>query len=237
MKLPEAKKLLVVTDLDGTLLDKATYDWRPAAPALEALKTCGATVALCSSKTRAELRVLAAEIGIDGPLIAENGARGAGIAGVRKVLAEAAHESGCRVVGFGQMSVEEVAAATDLPMHEAALAWQREHDEPFLLREGPGEALAQAIRQRGYTVTQGGRFWHIFEQGNKGEALAALRPGHDLAVALGDSENDRPMLEAADLAIVIPGGNLVPDEGWRVARHAGPVGWNEEVLRLVGELA
>ncbi len=228
---------LVVTDLDGTLLDHDSYGWRPAEPAIRALQKRGDTIALCSSKTRAELEVLAREIGIAGPLIAENGATGQGIDFLREGLRKAAAASGAEVRGFGDMSLDEVIEHTDLPRADAALARQREYDEPFLFLSGDEECFAQAVAAQGLRLTRGGRFWHVLERGSKGEALQSLKPGHSRAIALGDSENDRSMLEAADVAIVIPGGNLQPDPAWRIAPAPGPQGWNEEMLALIAELA
>lgn len=227
---------LVVTDLDGTLLDHDTYDWRPAEPALRSLQARGDTIALCSSKTRAELELIAQEIGLTGPLIPENGASGQGIAFVRQALHRAARASRCQILGFGAMTTAEIMHHTGLPEEEAYRASLRDFDEPFLLLEGDAERLASTARGEGLHLTRGGRFWHAFECGSKGEALTLLRKDHSLAIALGDSENDRSMLSAADIAIVIPGGNIVPDPQWRMALHPGPRGWNQAMLDLIAEL-
>jgi mannosyl-3-phosphoglycerate phosphatase len=225
----------VVSDLDGTLLDHDSYDWRPAEPAMRELQLRGDTIALCSSKTRAELEVLAREMGVDGPLIAENGASGKGIEFLRAALHSAASGSGAKVRGFGDMSLEEVMQHTGLSKSDAALAQAREFDEPFLFLAGDEERFASAVAAAGLRLTRGGRFWHVLEAGSKGEALLALKAGHGLAVALGDSENDRSMLEVADIAIVIPGGNLKPEPGWLIAPAPGPRGWNDAMLALIAE--
>jgi hypothetical protein len=49
----DRRPLVVFTDLDGTLLDHATYSFGPARPALDALAAAGVPVVLCTSKTRA----------------------------------------------------------------------------------------------------------------------------------------------------------------------------------------
>lgn len=64
---------LVVTDLDGTLLNKQDYTWQAAQPALQALAQQQIPLILCSSKTWAEMLVLADQLNIDYPLICENG--------------------------------------------------------------------------------------------------------------------------------------------------------------------
>ena len=67
------KQLLVVTDLDGSLLDDA-YSWTAARPALKRLKEMGIPLILNSSKTISEMRDLAEALSLTGePIVAENG--------------------------------------------------------------------------------------------------------------------------------------------------------------------
>lgn len=69
-----ASRWLVVTDLDGTLLDHHSYSAAPAQPSLDRLRRAGIPVVLNSSKTRVELRQWMERLHLDGPLISENGA-------------------------------------------------------------------------------------------------------------------------------------------------------------------
>jgi mannosyl-3-phosphoglycerate phosphatase len=114
---------LVATDLDGTLLDGATYDFAPARPAVEALRRAGIPLVLCSSKTRAEMVPLAAAIGAPGPLVVENGGAvvhpggsvlvlGADRARLLAELPGVAREAGVRVVPFAEMSADCTSSAT-----------------------------------------------------------------------------------------------------------------------------
>jgi mannosyl-3-phosphoglycerate phosphatase len=163
---------LVVTDLDGTLLDRETYEVGPALDAVAALREAGVPLVLCSSKTRAEMEPLAARIGVDGPLVVENGGailapagslqawppwdrveggRAALVLGVPRerlveALPEVARDAGARVRPFASMSVGEVAALTGLAEDEAALAMRREYDEPFVVEDPPGRDPALDAR-------------------------------------------------------------------------------------------
>ena len=65
--------LLVVTDLDGTLLDDTTYEFRAAREALNALRASAIPIVLATSKTLPEAREVAAAIGGHPILIVENG--------------------------------------------------------------------------------------------------------------------------------------------------------------------
>jgi mannosyl-3-phosphoglycerate phosphatase len=154
---------LVVTDLDGTLLDEETYDFAPAQPGLDALKAKRIGLVLCSSKTRTEMEALAGTLGLqrplEAPLIVENGGAvvlragllpwmppegrrdgdhavfplGTPRAVLLDALPEVAREAGVRVRSFAGMTVDEVAALTGLEPEAARRARQREWDEPFVV--------------------------------------------------------------------------------------------------------
>ena len=255
---------LVATDLDGTLLDRETYDFAPARPALDALREAQVPLVLCSSKTRAEMEPLAVAIGVPGPLVVENG--GAVVTGSsvlvmgtprEQLLAElpaVAREAGVRVRSFAQMSVGEVVALTGLPPDQAALAMRREYDEPFVVEDPPGRDLEvdarldRAARGRGLRVTHGGRVHHLTGPADKGRAVRALVLGWPGGVqgevlGLGDAANDLPLLLAVTRPIVMPrlDGTLDPALAERLrgkerAPAPGPSGWSAAVLAaLAGE--
>lgn len=201
---PEDDCRLVVTDLDGTLLDEDTYDVAPARPGLVALRARRLALVLCSSKTRAEMEHLAEELGFAALLIVENGGALVLPAGLVPslpprgradgeqivvplgtprttlvaALPEIAGEAGVAVRGFATMTVEEVAALTGLGRGAAARALRREWDEPFV-GEGGADAgadarLQEAACRRGLRVTCGGRFHHLTGPSDKGRAVQAM---------------------------------------------------------------
>lgn len=169
-----------------------------------------------------------------------------------RALGEIAAETGLRLRGFSALPAEEVAERTGLPPEAARLAAAREFDEPFLIEGPPGAAeaeaerrVAEAAERRGLRTTRGGRFHHLTGPVDKGKAvrqLMALHEGPALSAALGDSVNDRTMLEAVDRPVIVPRPDGSPNEvladalpGARRAPWPGPRGWNEAVLTLLGE--
>lgn len=248
------RPLLVVTDLDGSLLDD-TYDFSPAKPALDALIDAGAPLVLASSKTRAEMIPIAKRLRTRSPMIVENGgailipteeggyrtlAQGVPHAQLRRALEEIGRESGAAVRGFSSLTPEAVAYLTGLERKAAVLALAREHDEPFVLGdESRAPAVAAAAERRGLRVTRGGRFFHLTGAIDKGEAFGELlrllgRPAE--TVGLGDARNDRGLLEAVDRPIIVPrtDGTLDRDLAAalphaEVAPAPGPVGWNAAI--------
>ena len=67
-------KLIVFSDLDGTLLDRDTYSFAAAQPALETLAARQNPLILNSSKTIAEITALREQMGNSHPFVVENGA-------------------------------------------------------------------------------------------------------------------------------------------------------------------
>ncbi|MGH7256077.1 MAG: HAD-IIB family hydrolase [Nitrospirales bacterium] len=271
---------LILTDLDGTLLDATTYSAEAAREALAAMRARKIPLILSSSKTRAELETIRARLGHQDPFITENGGGvfipagtfpspvpeavrrgpydvleiGTPYPVLRRALEDIGRELGCPLKGFGDMSPEDIADRTGLSPGDAALAKQREYNEPFLV-EGPGQpdpnlirTLQQLAHARGLQCTRGGRFFHLLGRSDKGASARRLIQLYRISLegtglrlrtaALGDSLNDRPMLAAVDQPIVVqrPDGSYDPDLNLSQVIYApgiGPIGWNRAVLDLV----
>jgi len=198
----ERTRLVVFTDLDGTLLEHATYSFEPARPALEALLEAGIPLIFCTSKTRLETERWRRALANVHPFIVENGGAafvpegyfgaaarfdkrdgGYGVlefgrpyADLRQALERIRAASGLPLRGFGDMAVEEIAARCGFTREDAALAAMREYDEPFVGADGPALAeVERAARKAGLTVASGGRFHHLVGGSDKGRAVRALR--------------------------------------------------------------
>jgi mannosyl-3-phosphoglycerate phosphatase len=221
---------VVVTDLDGCLLDSETYEWAAALPALDTLKRRGIPLVLCSSKTRAEMEPLHATLGLDAPFVYENGggivippgawwsraARrdggpllvrlGVPLRDLGRALMDIAKEAGARLRGFSRLSLREARDLTGLDADEVERARQREHGEPFVLESGREEDVRQAAERRGLRVTRGGRFHHLSGAVDKGKAVRQVLSllGPAASIGLGDAENDVGLLRVVDRPILVP---------------------------------
>ena len=227
------KKTLIITDLDGTLLDHASYAFDEALPAIRHARKHNIPLILCSSKTRAEIEVCRQQLDNNHPFIAENGGAlfvpqgyfAAPVAGeamdgyqaivlgtpypeVRRKFVELRERLGIAVRGFGDMTVGEVARLTGLTKDDALLAMQREFDEPFVFDEELDERFLQEIEAAGLRWTQG-RIFHIMGHHHKGRAIALLKElyqrqyGAVFSIGLGDSLNDLPMLTTVDQPVLV----------------------------------
>jgi mannosyl-3-phosphoglycerate phosphatase len=269
---------LIFTDLDGTLLDHHTYSWAAAEEALTEIDRRRVPLILVTSKTRAEVELIRRKLGHVHPFITENGGgifipegyfnlRLEGAVRMARYLciplarpyAEAvaalddlAEETGVSVVGFHHMRPREIAQNSGLTPKQAELARNRDFDEPFFFAGAADSAIAsfeQAARRRGFSLSRGGRFWHLAAGSDKGRAVRHLTALYKKSerirfrtFALGDSPNDIPMLAAVDRPALLPapGGEFSAKVETRFPRilkssAPGPAGWNELVLKLLGQ--
>lgn len=194
------RRIIIFTDLDGSLLNHVDYSWEAARPALERIRDLGIPLVICTSKTRPEVEVIRDEIGCSGPFIVENGGGiffppgyedlptggslvmggikciplGLSYGRIRSFIDEARQEFSIR--GFGDMDIDEIAHRTGLPPEKAALAKKRDFTEPFVLdREEDLPGLKRAAHLKGLMITRGGRFYHCMGFGNdKGGAVTLV---------------------------------------------------------------
>lgn len=170
------------------------------------------------------------------------------------VLIEIVHrlraDKGYHFTGFADFSVEEVAHETGLDCENALLAKSRKGSEPIRWDDSP-EALTRFVedlQRYQLQLLKGGRFYHILPKVDKGlsvnwllEQYRQAAPDTDFfSIALGDGLNDLPMLEAVDLAVVLPSASedQLKPSGVRtlVMSEAGPVGWNLALTEILSEL-
>jgi mannosyl-3-phosphoglycerate phosphatase len=227
-------KIVVFTDLDGTLLDEK-YDYRKLTPIISQLLTLDVAIVFCSSKTRAEIEFYREKIGITDPFIAENGAAlfipknyfpahysytkethryyvielSIPYSIVRKKLTEVKMKTAANIVGFGDMTLEEIAEDAALSLSLAKLAKKREYDEPFKIVEGNEKEILNEIKKANLSYTKGNRYFHVVGDGDKGKATLILRDlyaqkfGRIATFGLGDSSNDLAMLQAVDTPFLV----------------------------------
>jgi mannosyl-3-phosphoglycerate phosphatase len=249
---------LVFTDLDGTLLDHNSYDHREALPALQRLKEKQIPVIPVSSKTHAELEVLVQKLHLEGTMIGENGAVivypgeepqivPPGYLQIRDYLVDSRSNPEYETLGFGDMTVEDVMASTGLARDMARLAMRRLGSEAFFWHgsEDGLNQFRQEIAAAGLRLLKGGRFHHLLGDTDKGKAVGYVvrhleRNGVSVTktIGLGDSDNDREMLLAVDIPIVVrkhDGTHIVleqrPDA--IVTNLPGPAGWNQAIQNLL----
>lgn len=195
--------LIVVTDLDGTLLDHFTYFWEDAQPALNLLFLHNIPIIPCTSKTKDESIYYRGQIGLEHPFIIENGAAiyspmgyfetpiseksdgayeliefGIPYAVLREFLHRCKKELGVKLSGFGDLDSEKIQELTGLNYHLAELARRRNYNEPFYFLDEQSELKLNEIKklasEQGLKLTKGGRFYHVSGAHDKGVSVKTL---------------------------------------------------------------
>jgi mannosyl-3-phosphoglycerate phosphatase len=269
--------IVVFSDLDGTLLDPDSSSIDGARPGIDMLRANQVPLVICSSQTRAEIQLLQQEIGVNHPFVSENGGalyipdgyfgfdalRTPPIAGyqiveygrphaeVVDILRRTADRLHIDIVGFSDMSIEQVASECGLPLMQARLAKLREYDEPFRFVGDDSDTrarLTKALQSARLACTDCGRFDHAGAPVNKGIAVGLIGALYErarrptLTIGLGDSPSDVSFLRQVDVPIVVHHGDVNAVAGMldqipaaRLTRAPGPAGWSEAITEVVGD--
>jgi len=195
--------ILVFSNIDGVLTDRADESCVEAAEALGQLQAADVSVVLCSSRTRAEVEDAQQALGIAGPFICESGCAafvpsghfpfalpnarsvpgycalelGRPYSEIAELLRETARRERIEIVGFRDMPVEEVARACHLPLLQARLAKLREYSERFRIldsREVTRRHLFAALRRAGLRCFAGERCHQVGSAVNAGAAATMV---------------------------------------------------------------
>ncbi|MEM6429522.1 MAG: HAD-IIB family hydrolase [Deinococcota bacterium] len=195
---------VIVTDLDGTLLELESYSLTLAEDTARAALAAGVQVIFCSSKTRTEQRHYQRRLDLHAPCIVENGSAivipkgyfefpfnvdaeddsayiielGCQVEVIREQLRQACDALGCSCLGYDNLSLEDICKITGLAKDAAARASQRDYSETILVTDAPVDVL-HTLQVRlagvGLDCVRGSRFYTITGQGaNKGLAVRRL---------------------------------------------------------------
>jgi mannosyl-3-phosphoglycerate phosphatase family protein len=253
--------IVVFSDVDGVLRHPDVQSCTEAAKALQRLRLDDVPLVLCSSHTRAEIEAMQQELGIHHPFVCESGGAvfipagyfdfavpGArDLAGYQAVelgrpyaeVAGTLHRTAGRlrieIVGFGDMSVEEVARDCHLPLLQARLSKLREYGERFRVLD-PAETtrgrLFRALRAARLRCTAGERYDQVGAPVDNSIGVKVLLALYNracdpvLTVGLVDAWADDKVLQLVTRRVILPGDD--PAKG-----GIEVVGWAEAIVDIV----
>lgn len=251
---------IIFTDLDGTLLDHDTYSYIKALPALKKIKKLKIPLIICTSKTKAEIEYYRKELKNNHPFIAENGGGifipknyfnfkfpysrkdnkyyiiefNKDYRKLKNVLKKI--KSKYKIKSFLDMSAKELSKDSNLPLFRARLAKKRIYDIPFKIFNNE-KNIIKIIKKNKLRYDKGGRYSHILGNYDKGKAVKKLiflykrKYKKIKTIALGDSENDFPMLKAVDIGYLVQKINKgYASDKFKKVKGIGPIGWNKTIL-------
>ncbi len=256
-------KKIIFSDLDGTLLDHGTYSFEDAENALTMVKKEDIPLVFCTSKTRTEIEYWREKIENNHPFISENGGGifvpkssfsfdfsydrkdtnyfiiDLGVSYNQLVQFINELKKTYDIQSFSDMTAQEIADDTHLDISQAKLAMKREYELPFKLLDKTQEnKIRDAARNQGYTITKGGRYYHLAGNTDKGKAvdmvsrLFAQKLNQVYTIGIGDSENDFTMLDTVDSPyLVMKKDGSYASSDYSLAGDIGPRGW-QKVIEL-----
>ena len=155
---------------------------------------------------------------------------------------------GYEFYGFSDWTVEQISAHTGLTNAAAAEAKDRYVTEPILWNDTQERfaSFLESMENIGARALLGGRFIHLMGAADKADGLNKVKSFYEekspqdtwIAIALGDSPNDQDMLNASDIAVIIPhqsGARLTTANAPQVIKATQPAstGWNEAILTIL----
>ena len=191
-------KAIIFTDLDGSLLDHNTYSFDEAKIALRKIHSLEFPLIFVTSKTSSEVQALSEEMGVQHPMICENGCvlvipssyfkgnsnkgeyelkvLGSTYQDIISILNTLKNQNRFQFEGFNDWSVDQVCEKTGLNEEDAEQAKRRMASEPISWMDD-NESLREFEKQlemQGLTLTKGGRFYHVMGKCSKGLAVNEL---------------------------------------------------------------
>lgn len=191
---------LVITDLDGTLLNHHSYTFDAALNAITDLQKKNIPIILNTSKTYTETITIRQKLGLTDPFIVENGSciylpkdqfdkqvaatsrdnyweivMGASQETISDVL-ESIKVNEEHYIRLSQCTVQQAVTLTGLSEEQAPQAIAREFSEPLIWNadETALDAFLQQLASNALTTLQGGRFLHVIGDCDKGRASKRL---------------------------------------------------------------
>jgi mannosyl-3-phosphoglycerate phosphatase len=255
--------ILLFTDLDGTLLNKKTFEFKAA---LNLIKNCiskGINIIPNSSKTDLELDEICENLEIPKVYISENGSFIYGLNYLSKKLNEKVYLSRDKAVIFKNFSdninvklqkkclilenetLKNQIEVLGLPQNKISKAMNRKFSMPFFFLGNKDEEieLKKNVKKNGLNIQFGGRVLSLGDKVSKGDAMMRFisllsneTKKNYVSICVGDNENDFDMLDKCDYPCLVKNGplkNINFKNQCVFSKKEAPDGWVEVVNKTL----
>ena len=255
--------ILLFTDLDGTLLNKKTFEFKAA---LNLIKNCiskGINIIPNSSKTDLELNEICEDLKIPKVYISENGSCIYGLNFLSDKLNEKICLSRNKEIIFKNFSdninfklqkkclilenetLQNQIEVLGLPKNKISKAMNRKFSMPFIFLGNKEEEveLKNSVKTHGLNIQFGGRVLSLGDKVSKGNAMMRFisllsneTKKNYVSICVGDNENDFDMLDKCDYPCLVKNGPLKKinfKNQCVVSKKEAPDGWVEVVNKTL----
>ena len=255
----KAHKILIFTDLDGTLLDRDTFKFDVIRDYIKKLLTKGIFIIPNTSKTEKEILEFNKEIGSSLPYISENGAVINGLdllnSNLPKELILSREKDNlikifensvplnlqnkCR--WLSEMDKKKQSLIFGLVNEKLKLALNRKYTVPFIFEGTKNEKkeLSKVVKKSGLALQEGGRVINLTDKVNKAKALQVFvrffkkNNKKVKTIAVGDNYNDLDMLKTSDYPCLVFNDKFtldqIPINDLIATNKPSPEGWADVI--------
>ena len=256
-------KILIFTDLDGSLLHRDTFKFDEIKDYLKILLSQGIFIIPNTSKTEKEILEFNNELGSSLPYISENGAAISGLDllnsnlpeelilsreknSITKIFEKSVPinlQNKCK--WLSQMDEKTQSLIFGLKDKKLKMALDRKYSVPFVFEGTKSEKkeLSKNVKKKGLALQEGGRVINLTDKVNKAKALQVFvrffkkNNKNIKTIAVGDNYNDLDMLKTSDFPCLVFNDKFTLDEipikNLITTNKPSPEGWADVIKKAL----
>ena len=256
-------KILIFTDLDGSLLHRDTFKFDEIKDYLKILLSQGIFIIPNTSKTEKEILEFNNELGSDLPYISENGAAINGLnllnSNLPKELILSREKDNLikifensipvnlqnKCKWLSEMDKKKQSSIFVLESEKLKMNLDRKYTIPFLFEGNKSEKneLFRILKSEGLAAQEGGRVINLTDKVNKAKALNVFvrffkkNNKNVKTIAVGDNYNDLDMLKTSDFPCLVFNDKFTLDEipinNITITNKPSPDGWADVIKKAL----
>ena len=256
-------KILIFTDLDGSLLHRDTFKFDEIKDYLKQLLSKGIFIIPNTSKTEKEILEFNNELGLSLPYISENGAAIKGLdildTNLPKELILSREKDNLikifeksvpvnlqnKCKWLYEMDKKKQSLIFGLEGEKLRLALDRKYTIPFIFAGNKIEKneLSKIVKNKGLAIQEGGRVINLTDKINKAKALQVFvrffkkNNKNVKTIAVGDNYNDLDMLKTSDFPCLVFNDKFtldqIPINDLITTNKPSPEGWADVIKKAL----